>query len=167
MKIPQLLIVTFVFILSACKNQINTSYVACNLEANYDVEYLGTAFGNGNISFSPSSQNSGDIAYQITVAAPGSNTPDIAIKGMAQCLSGVVTGTFGGGVTSKPQLNVLGGKFEGLFVNSNIDRPFGRWQVSLYDSEKEKDYKLSGYWQQAASTSITKHDSVASNRLGD
>ncbi len=150
MKISQLLLVSLSFMAMACSRHLDTVHAPCNLEKHYPVEYLGTAFGKGSISFSKFDERTNTIGYEITVAPPGASTPDIAIRGVAQCLSGVVTGTFGSGVTSKPELSVLGGKFEGLFVNSHIDRPFGRWQVSLYDAKKDRDYRLSGYWQQIA-----------------
>lgn len=147
-----LLCILFSIVLCSCDWNVDKHHAACNLKEFYSVQYIGHAFGDGHIQFEPDKTDNNSINYAIEVVSPGSQEPSIAIKGVAQCQNGVVSGKFGGGITSKTGLSVLGGKFEGIFNQSDIETPFGRWNIALYDSTKEKNYNLSGYWQEKSIT---------------
>lgn len=151
--INTILFIVSTLALSACDLAIDTRQSACHLKPDYDVQYIGHAFGKGFIQFQ-AGEDERTMNYAIHVIAPGSSEPNIVIKGIAQCQNGVVSGKFGGGPTSKAELSVLGGKFEGIFNHSDIETPFGRWNIALYDAIKEKNYDLSGYWQEI-STPLT------------
>lgn len=153
MKLSVLFILSLIVL--GCKSQLNSSSSSCHLSDSYAVDYLGHAFGKGRIEFSPSTEDPNAFAYIVSVFSPGSDTPNIAIKGVAQCQAGIVTGNFGAGTSSKPELSVLGGRFEGIFNHPAIEKPFGRWEIALYDAKKNKNYNLSGYWKNKTESSLT------------
>lgn len=156
---------TSCLLLSACGEDTNSSLVtttlACNLKPIYDVQYIGHAFGKGSITFSENAEKPNSLNYAVSVYTSQKSTPDISIKGVAQCVNGVVTGQFGGGQASKASLSILGGNFEGIFQHRNIAQPFGRWEIQLFDSEKQKNYDLKGYWQESNNATNTTTDIAA------
>lgn len=151
-------------IISACNSELKPTHnlaeqnLACDLKPIYNVQYIGHAFGRGSIGFSENVEKPNSVNYNVSVFTSQNSTPDISIKGIAQCLDGVVTGQFGGGTASKSSISILGGNFEGIFQHRNIDQPFGRWEIKLFDSEKKKNYDLKGYWQESYNVTHTSED---------
>lgn len=137
------------FFIAGCGNKGSHSDIECHLDTSYRVQYIGEAFGYGTISIERIMDGSSSHKFTIVVEdALNTNEPVIAIEGMAQCRSGVLAGEFASGKTNRASVKMLGGRFVGVFNSEGVTKPFGRWNLKLHDSGRDKSYDFGGFWEQ-------------------
>lgn len=146
MQISKLILLVHICLLSwGCSRQ-DVSLDKCALSPSYKVNYLGASSGDGELKFSNSENG---LNYQIKIfdSFVGVDKPILELGGIAKCSGGIVFGAIGTGNSSKPSVKIMGGSFTGIFNEPLIERPFGKWTLSLHDAELNKDYHFTGFWE--------------------
>jgi uncharacterized membrane protein YtjA (UPF0391 family) len=132
-------------LVTGCSRQ-DVSVDKCALSSSYKVSYLGASSGDGDLKFT---NNENNLNYQITIfdSFVGLENPTLEFGGIAKCASGIVSGAIEAGNSTKSNIKILGGNFTGIFNQPLIEKPFGKWTLSLYDTEANKEYRFTGFWE--------------------
>lgn len=139
-------LLVFFFILSLGCSRQDVSLGKCALAPAYSVNYLGASSGGGDLRFTDSKNG---LSYKIIIfdSFVGLDAPTLELDGVAKCSDGIVSGAIKTGESTKSNIKIVGGGFTGIFNQPLIEKPFGKWSISLHDTEANKEYQFTGYWE--------------------
>jgi hypothetical protein len=112
------------------------------------VQYVGHAFGRGEITLRRSERVPGQIEGNMALYGERAEDPPMMLAASGECHDGVARLRLAGAHHPESDLRILGGRFVMIEDQELLGHRFGMWRAEVQSKSEEKPRELHGYFRE-------------------